>query len=149
MQYALWWILPPQKQNIFIYVWVKWEFLRCRHPQLLSAQSIALARVLSELTPPEIWYKTAHRQALRELRVRIMALVQSSREQRSSMQRLSDLQNSPCPTLKRKQVQCRRCRKPTNRPATLTEDVLLLERWKYTALNWRMRYVLINCHHKT
>ena len=43
-----------------------------------TAQSIAPARVLSELTPPEIWYKTAHRPILRELRVRIMTLVQPS-----------------------------------------------------------------------
>ena len=36
-----------------------------------------------------------------------------------------------------------------NQTAILTEDVVLLERWIYTALNWGARYVLINYHHKT
>ena len=82
---------------------------KTKHPQLRlsvigvvalsspsTAQSIAPARVLPELTPPEIWYKTAHRQTLKELRVRTMALVQSSGEQRSSMQR----REWGCPTFK-------------------------------------------------
>ena len=70
---------------------VSFTATKTKHPQLRlsimgvvalsspsTAQSIAPARVLSELTPPEIWYKTAHRPILRELRVRIMTLVQPS-----------------------------------------------------------------------
>ena len=81
------------KTNILNYIWVLWELLRCRHPQLLSLLHL-LECSMSKLhqrfgtKPLTVRHK--------ELRVRIVTLVQSSGEQRSSRQRLV----GGCPTFK-------------------------------------------------